>query len=458
MVIAGTNEGKKLRLFTLTWPLFIEVFLHNLMGSSDTFMLASISDDAVAAIGLCNQLVFFTILLFEIVATGTSIFISQYLGAGKREDAKQAAVVSISLSLILGIVVCLLVTGLREHFLNLFSLSAQVQQYADTYLSIVGVTLFTQAVLVTISAVLRSYGFTRDGMNVSIAMNLIHVIGNALFIYGLLGVPQLGVTGVAISTSVSRTLAVVLIFIVLYRRIPIRIQGRDYFHWNMTHIKKILKIGLPSAGEAIAFQTSQFMTTGFVALLGTTALATRIYWINIISFVMLFGFAVGQGTQIIIGHMVGAKQNDAAYRQLMISLRISLLVTLGVVSIVALFRGPLFSIFTDNQDIITMGGTLLLISLIMEPGRSFNLVVNNSLRAAGDAQFPVAMGIISMWGISVPLAYFFGIYLGYGLIGIWLAFTIDEWVRGTMMFFRWKSRVWEHKKLVDDAPSLPTQS
>ena len=106
-------------------------------------------------------------------------------------------------------------------------------------------------------------------------------------------------------------------------------------------------------------------------------------------------------------------------------------------------------LFTDDADIITQVAQLFLISLILEPGRTFNLVVINALRATGDARFPLYMALVSMWGIAVPLAYFLGIMQGYGLVGIWLALACDEWVRGLAMFWRWRSRRWQNKILVE---------
>ena len=105
-------------------------------------------------------------------------------------------------------------------------------------------------------------------------------------------------------------------------------------------------------------------------------------------------------------------------------------------------------IFTNNKEIISMGSTLLLFCLILEPGRTFNLVVISSLRATGDAAISLKVGVLSMWGIAVLFAYFLGIHHGFGLIGIWIAFIVDEWFRGITMYFRWKSRVWEKKVLV----------
>ena len=115
----------------------------------------------------------------------------------------------------------------------------------------------------------------------------------------------------------------------------------------------------------------------------------------------------------------------------------------------ALNGRAIISLFTDDADIITQVAQLFLISLILEPGRTFNLVVINALRATGDARFPLYMALVSMWGIAVPLAYFLGIMQGYGLVGIWLALACDEWVRGLAMFWRWRSRRWQNKILVE---------
>jgi putative MATE family efflux protein len=440
---------KQVGLLALTWPIFIELFLHMLMGSTDTFMLSHISDEAVAAVGVANQLVFFTILIFGFVATGTAVLISQNLGAGRQIDARKISGLSLSLNLLFGILVSIAVVLFNGKFLLLFNLTPEISNQAEQYLAIVGGTLFTQALLVTSSAILRANGLTRDAMVISIIMNVIHLGGNSLFIYGLFGIPEMGVQGVAISTAVSRAIAVILIFRLLYRRLPVRILLGDYLDFNKGIIKKILKIGLPSAGENVVYNTSQMAITAIIGLMGALALTTRVYTLNIMSFMMLFGIAIGQGTQILIGYKVGAREFDKAYHQLLKSLKLSLIVTMVITVIIVSFRGPLLSVFTENKAIIKEGSKLLLFCLILEPGRTFNIVVISSLRAAGDAVFPVKMAFVSMWGISVPLAYFLGITLGFGLSGIWIAFIVDEWLRGIIMYIRWRSRVWEKKTLID---------
>ncbi|MCM3665172.1 MATE family efflux transporter [Mesobacillus subterraneus] len=441
---------KQIGLLALTWPIFIEMFLHMLMGSTDTFMLSHISDDAVAAVGVANQLVFFMILVFGFVATGTAVLVSQNLGAGLQVNARKISGLSLSLNLIFGVLVSIIVVGFNDLFLQMFNLTPEIHRLAQQYLTIVGGTLFTQALLVTASAILRANGLTKEAMFISIIMNVIHLAGNSLFIYGLFGVPEMGVQGVAISTAISRAIAVILIFRLLYRRLPMRIALEDYLNFNKSFIKKILKIGIPSAGENVLYNTSQMAITVIIGLLGAMALTTRVYTFNIMSFMMLFGIAIGQGTQILIGYKVGAREFDKAYHQLLKSLKLSIIITMAITVVIVSIREPILGIFTDNKEIIREGSKVLLLCLLLEPGRTFNIVVISSLRAAGDAVFPVKMAFVSMWGISVPLAYILGITLDFGLSGIWMAFIVDEWFRGIVMYIRWRSRVWEKKVLVDD--------
>lgn len=450
MVKSANKNTPPISLLTITWPIFIELFLQVIMGSTDTIMLSHISDDAVAAVGVANQLIFLCILIFSFVSSGTAVVLSQYLGAGLKDEVKTVTAISITLNLVIGLVISFLMVIFRTELLSLFQLPGHIAGLGEQYLTIVGGTVFLQAVLITVSSILRANGYTRDAMLVSITMNVIHLIGNAILIFGLLGAPEMGVIGVSISTAISRAIAVALILKLLYDRVPINLKLKDYITIDGIQIKRIMKIGMPAAGEQICFNLSQLAITAIIALLGAASLTTRVYTQNIMSFILVFGLAMGQGTQILIGYKAGARDFNGAYHQLLKSLRYSLIMTVAIAIAVAFFREQLLSFFTKDQEIVSMGSTLLLLCLILEPGRTFNLVVINSLRATGDANISLIMGVISMWGISVPLAYFLGIHLGFGLPGIWIAFIVDEWFRGIAMYFRWRSRVWEKKVLVQN--------
>ncbi|WP_226644704.1 MATE family efflux transporter [Mesobacillus subterraneus] len=451
------NKTAKLSLFAITWPLFIEILLYMLMGNADTLMLSQYSDNSVAAVGVSNQILSMVIVMFGFIATGTAILVAQNLGAKMDDDAREVSAVSIGANLIFGLVLSAAVFIFSEQLLRLMDLPPELFDEANSYLRIVGGFSFIQSLIMTVSSIIRSYGFTRDIMYVTIGMNVLNVIGNYFFIFGPFGFPVLGVEGVAISTTVSRILGLLAAIYVMTKRVPGSLPLSMLFSFPKKHLKNLLNIGIPSAGEHLSYNGSQMVITYFIATLGTQALTAKVYTQNVMMFIFLFSIAISQGTQILIGHMVGAKEIENAYKRALKSLKLAIIISIVTASIVSFFSKNLLGIFTDNMSIIELGTTLILLTIILEPGRSFNLVLISSLRAAGDVKFPVYMGILSMWGVSVTLSYFLGIHLGMGLVGIWIAFIADEWLRGLLMLWRWRSRVWVKKSFVPDAQPVQAE-
>jgi putative MATE family efflux protein len=439
--------NKKLTLFALTWPIFIEISLHMLMGNADTLMLSTYSDDAVAAVGVANQLLSIVLVMFGFVAMGTGIVVSQYLGAKENRKAAEVAAVALGVNLLFGLLLSLVMVVFARTFLRWLGLPDELMEYGLEFLRIVGGFSFAVAVLMTASSIVRSHGFTKDVMYVTMGMNVLNVIGNYLVLFGPFGLPVLGVEGVAWSTTVARLVGIAVGFFLLRKRVG-ELPFAMILKMPKSIIRDILKIGLPAAGENLSYNASQVVITSFVTMMGTEALATKVYAQTVMMFVFLLSLSIGQATQILVGHQVGAGEKEEAYRTCLSSLKISLIGVMGVAVLFSLFRHQLMGFFSDNPSIVELGSTLILITLILEPGRTFNLVIISSLRAAGDVKFPVYMGILSMWGIATVLSYVLGIQFGLGLIGLWIAFSLDEWFRGLLMLWRWRTRKWEGMSLV----------
>ncbi|MCE9669998.1 MATE family efflux transporter [Myxococcus stipitatus] len=441
----------QLKLFRLTWPIFLELLLFMMMGTADTLMLSGVSDDAVAGVGFVNQFLFICILVMEVVSNGASVVVSQYLGARRVEEASRISALAITLNLMLGLVVSagLLLGG--DALLQRMNLHGVVLEHARTYMGIAGGFIFIQALINVFSGLIRTYGFTRESMFIALGMNVLHVAGNALLIFGRGGFPRMEVAGAAISTVVSRGVALVVFAWMLYRVMEVRMRARDYVTFSPDIIRKILRVGVPSALEQGTYQSCQAVFLYYVTFLGSTALAARQYANAISQYVFLFSLAVGMGTAIIVGRHVGARRPDDAFRQAFQSLKWAVAITVVVDVVVILVRVPLVGLFTHDGAIVQLTAKLLVLGLLLESGRSFNLVLVNALRSAGDATFTVYMGFASMVCMSLPLGYFLVFELGLGLPGVWLAVAADEWVRGISMWLRWRSRIWEQKSLVTPA-------
>ncbi|WP_078553878.1 MATE family efflux transporter [Bacillus alkalicellulosilyticus] len=442
------SNVKKLTLFAITWPIFIESLLHMMIRTADTFMISRVSDEAVAAVGVANQLVMFMFFLFNFVAIGTAVVIAQYLGAKKYNEIHIFSANALALNLIFGVIISLSMVLLGSTYLGFFKLDSDIFSIAHHYILIVGAALFLQAIMLTISAIIQAHGHTKYTMYVTVGMNIVNIIGNYLFIFGALGFPQLGVTGVAIATVFSQLLGVIANFYILFKKVNIKLPIPHLLRWQFQRVKKLLSIGVPAAIGQISYSGSQVVVTGFVASLGADMLATNIYTLNILYIIIILSISLGRGTQIIVGHQIGAGEREKAYNEALKSVKLSIILTIVATIIIVLFREQLLGLFTSNPDIILTGSMMLLMGLLLEPGRCSNIVLGQSLQAAGDARFMMMVTIVIIWGMSVPLYYILGLHFGFGILGIWLAFIIDEWVRGIILWWRWRSRKWEDKALV----------
>ncbi|MEK9197309.1 MATE family efflux transporter [Ureibacillus sp. 179-F W5.1 NHS] len=450
---------KKLNLFHLTWPIFLEVFLFMLMGLADTFMLSAVSDNAVSGVGTANQYIHIAILILEVVGNGAAIVVSQYLGSRRYFEAAKISALAVTLNLCLGLLMSVLFIFSSNQLMIMMNLQGAVLEHAQSYLIIVGGGIFLQAVINSLAAIIRVHGWTKQTMFVSLGMNIIHVVGNYILIFGNFGAPELGVQGAAISSVVSRLIAVFIFFWLLYRALEVKIKMAYYFSFSKEYVQKILYIGLPSAFEQIMYQVCQIVFLYYVTYLGAEALAARQYANNISMFTYLFAIAIGMGTSIIVGRFVGSGDKDSAYKQVWSSVKAALVFTVIIAAVVTIFREQLVSLFTDNPEVVKFGASVLALSLLLETGRTINITIINSLRASGDARFPVKIGFLSMICMSLPLGYLLVFVFDLGLVGVWLAIAADEWTRAIIVLFRWKSRKWEQYALVSpDRDVEPTEN
>lgn len=429
-------------------PLFVELLLVMTLGAVDTFMLSRFSDNSVAAVGVVNQIVNLVFLVFEVISLGTSILCAQYIGAKRDDRVVQTVGVSLIANSVLGVVISALLVGLTTPILNMMGLREELMGDGRGYMHIVGCMAFVQAISLTISAALRAAGKAKYPMYVSLFVNVTNIVGNYVLIFGKFGLPQLGAEGAAISTVLSRVLAMCILVFILRKKLITRFP-REYFKpFPWRELKHLLHIGIPSAGEQISYSMSQVVVTYFINMISNEALTARTYCVNIVMFVYLFASAFGQGGAIEIGHLVGAHRPRAAYVMGSYVVRLAVSVSLSLSVAVAFGGGSVMRLLTENPEIIALGAAVLWVDIFVELGRAINIFAVNSLRSAGDIYFPVMVGIVVMWGVSVVGSYVFGIVFGWGLVGMWAAFALDEVIRGVIFVRRWRSMKWAEKGFI----------
>lgn len=433
------------QLFHLGFPIFIETLLIILLGTVDIIMLSRHSDDTVAAVGVVNQLLNMVFIVFGVTTLGTSVLCSQYLGAGQKKNTVQTIGVSLLFNALLGGLISILLFFKAKELLQLMELSSSLINEGLSYMKIVGGFAFIQAIALTLSAILRSHNMADYPMRITLLINIINILGNYTLIFGKFGAPALGVTGAAISTSICRSIAMLLLLFVLLKKVEQKFPKSYFRPFPFDKLKNLLTIGLPAAGEQVSYNLSQVVVTYFTILIGTTALTTRTYAMNIVMFTYLFAIAIGQAGAICIGHLVGAEKQNAAYILQRYCMKWSVTISLGMALLTATLGYTIFGFLTSNPEIIRLGIIILCIDILLEVGRAVNILSVNVLNAVGDVSYPFITGIIVMWGVATLLSYIFGISLGWGLAGMWVAFLLDECIRAVIFVRRWMSKKWEGK-------------
>ena len=442
-----TEHSLKRQLRVLTVPVFIEMALVMMLGAVDTVMLSRYSDNSVAAVGLDNQLMSLVFLVYQFFAMGAAIICAQYIGAGFQKRLVQVVGMALVVNLLLGLTVSALLFVFAEQLLHLMGVRPELMGDALVYLRLTGALSFFQALSLTFSASLRSAGKVTYPMIVTGIVNVVNIIGNYALIFGRLGCPQMGVEGAAIATAASRAVATVLLAVIHFRKHIPRFPLRYFIPVPWLELRNLLFIGIPAMSENISYNLSQVVVTYFINQISNEALATRTYCANIIMFVYLFCLSITQGGDILVGHLVGQRHHQAAYVLGNYFFRWSMIITLTGSATLAIFGRDILTAFTDNQEIIAMGVWVFVIDWFLEIGRTSNIFATSTLRATGDAYYPLMIAIIFNWTIAVGLSYVVGIPLGYGLIGMWVAFALDENIRGIILMRRWRSGKWRSKGL-----------
>jgi putative MATE family efflux protein len=435
-----------LPMFKLTLPIIGETFFRTLVSSADTIMLSSYKDSAVAAVGMMGQYIFFTQLLFNIICTGASIVLAQYIGAGKTEKAEHVSKASTAMTLYIGLAVTLFGVLATKPLLALYDIDAEVRQFATEYFIIFGGfgALATSFNMLQ-GAILRAYGHTKDALLGSISANVINIAGNAVAIYGIRN--GFEVTGTAWASVLSQLVSCFIYARRIHAYPEVKMPFKGVFRFDRESYRTVLKIGIPTAGESISYNVAQIVIMAMVSTLGTASMSALVYAQTIVRYVYVLAVSIGTAVQIKTGYFVGAGQFDTVYHKVYKYQFIGSACSITMVLLINLFSAQIVTLFTHDPYIISKLQTLLLISIYYETGRSMNLITIAALKGSGDVKFPVLYGICSMWGIMVLGSWFFGIRLGFGLPAVWWSIGSDEFSRGIVMVFRWHSKRWMSKAI-----------
>ncbi len=439
-----TSAPPKPRLFALAWPMFLELLLGIAVGVAGTALAARLSDLSGAAFAMANHVAAMLFILFRIVGAGVGVVVSQNLGGGRRDAADAVARAVLGASTWIGAGTAMVALAGAVPLMKLLNAPPEVLPLAVPLLQVLAPAMLLDAWNASMASVVRAHLHARDTLVVMVVMHLVHLGLAGPLMLGAFGWDGFGIAGFAVAVVVARSVALVLHLALWKRRLGLVPHREDWWRLRRAELAAVAHIGLPGAAENIAWRLSFMASIAVVGSLGATALATHAYTMQVIHLVLLFGLATGLSAETVVGHLIGAGKLHEAHRLVRRAMARGLAVSVGVAVLAALSAPWTLRLFTQDAAIIAAGTVLLWWTVLLEPGRTFNLVVINALRAAGDARFPVVAGAASLLVVLAGGSWLLGSEagLGLGLPGVWIAYIADEWLRGLIMWRRWATLAW----------------
>lgn len=398
-------------------PLILEQTLAITVGMADTMMISSAGEAAVSGVSLVDMFNNLIISVLAALATGGAVVTSQCIGAGRREEACRSARQLVFTEAAITIGISVLVLLFHRQILGLFfgQIEADVMQNAIIYLIISVFSFPLLAVYDSCAALYRSMGNAQITLKISLLMNVINVVGNAIGVYVL----KLGVAGVAIPSLVSRGVAGVVLFTLLHNPDNLVFLTRGKFKVDATIVKRILFIGIPSGIENGIFQLGRVLVVSIIAAFGTSQIAANGVANSLDSMGCIVGQAMSLAMITVIGRCVGAGEEGQVRYYTKKLLGETYFYTAVINSIILLLLPWILQIYGLGEETTRLSYILVMIhdgmAIFLWPA---SFVLPNMLRACNDVKYTMVVSIFSMITFRIGFSYVFGVHRMDGSRGV----------------------------------------
>lgn len=441
------DTGRLSVVSTIFFPVLVETALSSFYNVIDMMMVGKYDPNGLAAIGLTSNPLSIFLSLFSAINVGTTTLVAWNVGAKKKRDAQDIIKTSLIMNLVSGIVMTILGMLMAEPIVRFMGADEVVHKLSVDYYNILVVGTTFQALTFSVTASMRGAGLSKVPMMYNTFSNLLNVVGNYILIYGKLGFEPMGVIGAGYSTLISRIICCIwaLLYVCFSKDSDLTLRNKyGEFRFKWRKVVQMLRIGIPSAVETLIMNCGSMLYVKIVNMLGTTAFSAHQICNSINSLTSAPCTALSVTANTVIGQYIGAHEFDNARMYKKYLCKISLVVSVIMGLTVCVFSRPIIGFYAKDgeTEIIALASMVFYIVAVQYITGYMNGVVMGALRAAGDTQFALYLNSISFFAFRIPLAYVFGIVLGWGLGGIWLSLLAHSWLNFIIINRRYKSEKW----------------
>ncbi len=429
----------KYSIITISLPLIIEFLLTNLLGSVDTLMIANYSSNAPGSIANANTVVGLLLTILVILSVGANVTISAFLGANRKDKAQETLISCLIVNLFTGLIIFTFLMLAAPSLFKLINTPTELIDGSIVYLRIYVIAVPFLALDFVLKAYLRANSKTPYLLGISIIANLLNILFNYLLIYGVGNIPALGIKGAAISTVISILVGFILKLILIRFKLKTRFVPLKI---NPQIIKLVTKLGAPSAFENFSYMISTFFVLAACNTLGTTSVLARTYIATITNLINQISLGLGIGNQTIVSYNVGTGNDEEIIKSTYRSFLLACPILLIFVVIINIFTYQIFGIFTNDINVLTEIKRVVPILFAFIIGQSMAHIYIAALKGLSDIYNHLIISLISSFLVCSLGAWFFGVWINLCLIGIFIATSLDELVRGSAALIRFASKKW----------------
>ena len=438
-----TKGSIRKAIFLLSVPMILEMCMESIFALVDIAFVSQISTNAVATIGLTESV----ITLVYAVAVGLSMaataVVARRIGEKDTSGANKAAVQVIVLGILVSIIVSVFGILYPKEILGLMGGERDLIEEGYRYTQILFGGNITIVLLFLINAIFRGAGNASMAMWVLILSNGLNIMLDPIFIFGLGPIPEYGVAGAAIATTIGRGVAVVFqLFILFYGATRIKLAFKDIMI-NISVMWNLIKVSLGGIGQFIIGTSSWIFLMRIMSEFGSEVLAGYTISIRIMMFTMMPAWGMSNAAATLVGQNLGAKKPDRAETSVWKTGKYNAWFMLIVSFFYFAFAEVIVGWFSPQPEEIKYGALSLQIITAGYVFYAYGMTITNAFNGAGDTKTPTVINFFCFWVLQLPFAYIAAIWLDWGPTGVFWAITIAEVLIAIIAIFWFKKGKWK---------------
>lgn len=417
-----------------------ENVLQTSVGFIDSVLIAKISLVAVSAVSLVNGVMAVYQAVFIALAVAVATVVSNAAGARATKEVSENVRQSIALSLVIGVILSILSLVLAQPILRAMGASGEILQQGIVFFRVIAGTSVLIVLMTVLGQLIRTAGQPRTPLTINLIVNILNFCLDVVLIFGLFGLPRLGILGAGIGTALSRLIGVCLLLHKL-QKTSHRLNGPVINLKYQLFKTEIVKRALPIMGERLMMRLGDIVIFVIIIAYGSKVFAGNAIGETITAYNYLPAFGFATGASILIARAYGAKDRLEIRTLTQKSFFMTAIISTIVGGMIFTFSSFILNFFTSDAVAVSAAHVVILISFVSEPIVAGVIIYTAALQAMGDAKTPFYATMFGMWIIRISLAWILGTAFGMGIWGVWIATVLDNIFRLIVLKLVYECRI-----------------